>query len=203
MPARFFAAASLLILSVLGGCGTVSGGGTAPPAAPDAVSESIDKDGRFVTLIGPKIQHGEPFMGVPGTNIAALRSAIDRRSGEVMHQLYVEDSYTGPERNWDSAQDASGKSLRFIPIGKDEIDCSPQCSYAEEFAAALPEPELRAAQNGLPVFFRAKSGAQMAIVVPAPSVAKQLAAVDTARATMPTASAAAPSAPPPSPPPRL
>lgn len=185
-------AIGVALMLAVSGCGAVSGGAAVPPPAADAVRQTTDKDGRFVTFIGPKTQHAEPFMGIAGTNIATLRSALDGRNGEVTHQLYVEDSYTGPERNWNSAQDASGKSLRFIAIGKDEIDCSPACSYAEEFAASLPEAELRGAKQGLTVFFTAKSGAQMAIPVSAEAVAKQLAAVDAARATLPIAAAEKP-----------
>lgn len=178
-------AAAAAALAVLAGC-AVGGPGPMPTPAehPDtAITVTHERGGRFLTFVGPKVQHDPPFLGVPGTNISVLRSFLDTQTGEVSNQLYVEDSYTGPERNWDGARDAAGADLRFIPIGKDEITCSGgSCSYAEEFAAALPEPLLRANVNGLTVYFYAKSGAKKAVQISGPRVAEQLAALDSARA---------------------
>jgi hypothetical protein len=172
------AAAPLLSgLLLLAGC-------VAAPAAGvsgDVVTQAIAEGGKFVGVLGPKVQQGEPFLGVAGTNFHALRSWIDRRTGETVHQLYVEDSYAGRKRGWDTAQDGAGRPLRFIQISDKEISCAPGCSYAEEFAAALPEQELRASPQGLTVFFHAKSGADMAIPVSGDLIAKQLAGVDAAR----------------------
>jgi hypothetical protein len=168
-------------------------GCVAAPAAPqsgDAVTEAIAEGGKFVGVLGPKVPQGEPFLGVTDTNFHALRSWIDRRTGETVHQLYVEDSYLGRKRQWNAAQDMTGRVLRFIPISSKEISCAPGCSYAEEFAAALPEDELRANPQGITVFFGAKSGAQMAIPVSGELIAKQLAGVDAARRA--SAAAAAP-----------
>jgi hypothetical protein len=124
-----------------------------------------------------------------------LRSWIDTRSHETTHQLYVEDSYLGAERNWESARIQGGPTLRFIPISKHEITCDYGCSYAEEFAAALPEALLRASPRGLAVSFTARSGAEQTILVPGELIARQLAAVDATRASLPKAAAAAPSNP--------
>jgi len=109
-----------------------------------------------------------------------------------VHQLYVEDSYFGAERNWEAAADPAGQKLRFIAISKNQITCENGCSYAEEFAAGLPEALLRARPQGLPITFTAHSGARQTIIVPGDLIAKQLAAVDEARVTLPTASATPP-----------
>lgn len=165
-------------------CGLLLAGCVAPPAAPasgDAVTQAIAEGGKFVGVLGPKVPQGEPFLGVTDTNFHALRSWIDRRTGETVHQLYVEDSYIGPRRDWNAAQNAGGKPLRFIPISDKQVTCTPACSFAEEFAAALPEQTLRASPQGITVFFSAKSGAQMAIPVSGEVIAKQLAGVDAAR----------------------
>ena len=61
-----------------------------------------DSSHRFILFIGPKAQHTPPFLGVPETNFYCLRSFVDRRTGETAHQLYVSDSYTGPERGWNA-----------------------------------------------------------------------------------------------------
>jgi hypothetical protein len=197
-PIVFCAAAALM--AALSACAGLPNAPT-PDATlascqpPTAVARSTEQGGRFIALVGPRRQHAEPFLGVPGTNFYALRSMIDTRSGETSHQLFVADSYFGAERNFEAARDGRGQQLRFIPISKNEITCDNGCSYAEEFAAALPEPLLRASPQGLAVGFTAKSGAQATISVPGDLVGNQLAAVAEARAGLPTAAAAPPPGP--------
>jgi hypothetical protein len=192
-----------LLLMALAGCAALS---NAPPPSPQpatAVVQSVEQGGRFIALVGPRLQHAEPFLGVPGTNFFLLRSWIDTRDGKIAHQLYVEDSYFGAKRNWEAARDAQGQKLRFVPISMNEITCdNGTCSYAEEFAAALPEALLRASPQGLAVSFTARSGAQQTMIVPGDLIAKQLAAVAEARASLPAAAAAPPASPPPGNPPR-
>lgn len=195
--ARLLAAAALLPIA-LAACGTVA---SAPPAAPPpgGISRTVEQGGKFIAFVGPRRQHAAPFLGVPDTNFYTLRSWLDTRSGAQAHQLYVEDSYFGKERNWNAAQLVGGAKLRFIAISKNEITCSGGCSYAEEFAADLPEALMRSNPQGLAVRFTAQSGADMTIVVPGDLVVKQFAAVDAARAALPVAAAQAtpPAAPPP------
>jgi len=188
-------AAALLL--ALAGCAGLS---SAPPPSiqsATAVTRLTEPGGRFIPFVGPRRPHAEPFLGVPGTNFTALRSSIDTMTGESVHQLYVEDSYFGAERNWEAAADPAGQKLRFIAISKNQITCENGCSYAEEFAAGLPEALLRARPQGLPITFTARSGARQTIIVPGDLIAKQLAAIDEARASLPTASA---TPPPPTPP---
>src|SRR5712692_9662649 len=179
------ALAAALILA-LAGCAGLS---SAPPPSiqsATAVTRLTEPGGRFITFVGPRRPHAEPFLGVPGTNFTALRSSIDTKTGESLHQLYVEDSYFGAERNWEAARDPAGQSLRFIAISKNQITCDNGCSYAEEFAAGLPEALLRARPQGLPITFTARSGARQTIIVPGDLIAKQLAAIDLVRASLPT-----------------
>ncbi|HEY1797916.1 MAG TPA: hypothetical protein VGG57_17515 [Stellaceae bacterium] len=202
MPHQFRAFLAVLLLAGLSACvgtgvPTTSGTGALTPAAnPNtAITVGREQDGKFLSFVGPKTQHDPPFLGVPSTNYDVLRSWLDTRTGEVADQLYVEDSYAGAHRDWNAAQDASGQPLRFIPISNQEITCESGCSYAEEFAAALPEPLLRAGINGLMVTFIAKSGAHTVIQVPGSQVAAQLAAIDSAKrglAATPTPAAAPP-----------
>lgn len=155
---------------------------------------------RFVGLIGTKAQHAPPFLGVPETNFYCLRSLIDRQTGETRHQLYVSDSYSGDERRWDAARDDSGHPLRFIEISRERITCDGGCSYAEEFAADIPESELRANPRGLRIIFAARSGAEKTITITDSQITAQLAAVDArqnpvlapAGITLPTRPAASP-----------
>ena len=166
-----------------------------PNAAPNAVQVSQQQGGRFIVLAGPKRRHAEPYLGIASTNFDLLRSFIDTRNGGIAHQLYVQDSYGGPTRNWNAARLATGQSLRFLPITVSEVTCENGCSYAEEFAAALPEPLLRASPQGLAVVFTSRSGNEKTIVVPPDLIAQQLAAVAEARAARPAAVAAPTPAP--------
>jgi hypothetical protein len=187
-------AACALMLLALAGCGAMSGGPTGTVQPANTVTVSREQGGKFIALVGPRVQHDEPFLGVPSTNFFTLRSWIDTRTGEIDDQLYVEDSYFGAKRSWNAAS-TNGQVLRFVPISNNEISCEQNCSYAEEFAAAIPDPLLRASTQGLPVRFTAKSGADKIILVPAELIQKQVAAIDQARATLTTA-AARPAAPP-------
>jgi hypothetical protein len=201
----FFAA---LLVAGLAACAggtvptTTGTAGLTPAENPNtAITVNREEGGKFLAFIGPKIQHDPPFLGVPNTNYDLLRSWLDTRTGEVANQLYVEDSYSGPHRDWDAAQDASGQPLRFIPISNSEITCESGCSYAEEFAAALPDSLLRASTNGLQVTFVAKSGAHTVIQIPGSQIVAQLAAVDSARRGLAAAQPAAAPAPAAAPPP--
>ena len=63
----------------------------APPetSAPGGAPAAEDQSPRFIGVIGAKGQHAPPFLGVSETNYYRLRSFVDRRTGETLHQLYV------------------------------------------------------------------------------------------------------------------
>jgi hypothetical protein len=153
------------------------------PAKPSAAAVAPvreDIPSRFVGLIGTRAQHAPPFLGVPETNFYCLRSFVDRQTGETRHQIYVADSYSGPERHWDAARDGGGRALRFLEITRHQITCDGGCAYTEEFAADIPESELRANSRGLTVIFNAHSGAEKTITISGSQIAAQLAALDAA-----------------------
>ncbi len=78
-----------------------------------------DSSQRFIGVIGPKAQHAPPFLGsTRRPNFYCLRSFVDRRTGEMLHQLYVTDSYFGVRARWNAARDSAGHSLRFVAIGR-------------------------------------------------------------------------------------
>jgi hypothetical protein len=167
------------------------------PGQPTAVAVGPARENipsRFVGLIGTRAQHAPPFLGVPETNFYCLRSFLDRQTGETRDQLYVSDSYSGPERHWDAARDGGGRALRFLEITRHEITCDGGCSYTEEFAADIPESELRANPAGLKVTFSAHSGAEKTITISGNQITAQLAAVDAMH--NPALPAAAPPSPP-------
>jgi hypothetical protein len=137
--------------------------------------------GRFIALLGQKAQHAPPYLGTPGTNFYCLRSFVDRKTGQTADQLYVADSYDGAEHNWNAARDDAGRAQVFIPISHDEIACDGGCSYVEEFAANIPESELRASPRGLSMIFTDHAGDEKTIKVSAAQIAAQIAAVDAQR----------------------
>jgi len=161
-------------------------GAGAPP-----VEVSEDSSQRFIGFIGPKAQHAPRFLDIPETNFYCLRSFVDRRTGETAHQLYVSDSYFGAERDWNAARDSAGSPLQFVKISHDEISCDAGCSYVEEFAAILPESELRASPGGLAVTFISPSGDEKTIVISGDRIAAQLAAIDARRGPVEPAAARA------------
>jgi hypothetical protein len=182
---------ALAALIALAGCAAA---GAPSPAAenPNAAKVTPQQGGKFIVVAGPKRRHAEPYLGIASTNFDLLRSFIDTRTGAVAHQLYVQDSYGGATRHWNTARLATGQTLRFIPITTSEVTCENGCSYAEEFAAALPEPLLRSSRQGFAVVFASRLGNEKTVAIPADLIATQLAAVDGARAPRPAAPATPP-----------
>jgi hypothetical protein len=178
-------AATAAMVLVLAACAPLQPAAPGPAAAttsPAGVTTKTEQGGRYLVVIGPRQQHAEPFFGIADTNYYALRSLIDRTTGQTSQQLFVEDSYVGPERHWDAAHDGWGQTLRFTPISHNKLACeSGKCSYADEFAAAIPEPELRGSPRGMEVTFTDKAGDTKTIKVPGHLIAIQLAAFDAAR----------------------
>jgi hypothetical protein len=153
-----------------------------PPAAVHpVVLAREDLSPGFIGFIGPKTQHAPPFLGTPGTNFYCLRSFLDRRTGEAVHQLYVSDSYYGTERDWNAARDSTDRPLPFVPLTRDEITCDNGCSYVEEFAVTLSESVLRGSSADLQVTLLARSGNEKTVLVSRERIAAQLAAVDARR----------------------
>lgn len=193
--------AAAIITIVLGGCSLTPNEKLAPQPGADQVEMTKEQGGKFLAFVGPKLLHTQAFLGVEDTNYFCLRSWLDTRSGEVAHQVYVEDSYYGAPYRWDGAHDADNKKLRFIAISRNEISCDQGCSYADEFAAALPEDLLRAHRDsGLTVTFTAQTGKTLSVSVPSRFIAEELTAVDATRAALAAnAKAAQAAAPPPAP----
>ncbi len=181
MTAAFRGFAAALIGGTLAAC--------APIAPPDSTSAAKTAgaaavvvrehlSGRYVALIGPKAQHDEPYLDMPETNYFCLRSFIDRQTGATEHQLYVAASYDA-KRDWDAAHDGAGNTLKFVPISRYKIVCNgdDNCSYSEEFAAMVPETELRENPRGFSVDFTDRGGDTQTIAVTGDQISAQLAAL--------------------------
>jgi hypothetical protein len=137
-----------------------------------------DLSRRFIALIGPQVQIAPPYLGIPNTNIARLRSFFDRKTGDTAHQLYVIASYEG-NHDWSAAHDGAGQALQFIPISRLQIACErpDKCSYAEEFAAKFPASELSNNTGGFAITFTDRTGNAQTVPVSAAQVAAQLTAL--------------------------
>jgi hypothetical protein len=169
------------------------------PRAP-AVELIKEQGGRFIAFVGPRAQHTAPFLGVDDTNYFCLRSWLDNKTGETAHQLYVEDSYEGGPYLWDGVYDTDNTKLKFIPISRNQITCEQGCSFADEFAAELPEDYLRAHKSGFAVNFTSSNGRTLTVKVSPEMVTAEIAAVDTVKEVAAKATAAAaPQAAPPAP----
>lgn len=139
---------------------------------------------RYIELVGPERQHAPPFLGVPGTNFFVLRSWLDRRTGRAATQLYVSDSYRGPERMWNAAHGPDGTVLPFTAIDREQVDCRGGCAWTEDFAAGISARELAPARE-LAVTFSARSGANMTIAVTPRQLRLQRAAIAAVRSRYP------------------
>ncbi|HWD57559.1 MAG TPA: hypothetical protein VG308_04720 [Stellaceae bacterium] len=195
-------AAAAVAALTLGGCAIVHPEEKLPPQ-PQAPGIELTKQqgGRFIALTGPRRQHTEPFLGVSDTNYSVLRSWLDNKTGEVAHQLYVEDSYYGGPYHWNGVYDTANTQLKFIPISRNQITCDLGCAYADEFAAELPDTYLRAHKDsGIAVTFTSANGKTLAAVAPPEAVNAELNALDAVREVAKNA-AASPTVPPPAAPP--
>lgn len=193
MIKHFSAAAALALF--LGGCAVVHPEEKLPPQAQaPGVELTKEQGGRFIALVSPKEQHTERFLGVDETNFFCLRSWLDNKTGETAHQLYVEDSYQGGPYLWNGVYDTADAKLKLIPISRNQITCELGCSFADEFAAELPDAYLRGHKGGFGVTFTSANGKTLAVKVPAEMVEAELNAVDAVRDVAAKASAAPPQA---------
>ena len=177
----------VLFGAALTACAPLAPPGAGSGSGAPGVVVSQRHTGRFIELIGPRAQHAPPYLGTPDTNFYCLRSFVDRKTGDTADQLYVSDSYDGAERNWDAAQDAAGRALRFIPISSDEIACAGGCSYTEEFAADIPQRNLEASRQGFAVTFSDRAGDRKTIGVSGDQILAQLTAVAAQHKALPAA----------------
>lgn len=190
-------AAGAALALIVGGCTVLHSDEklAAQPQAP-AVELTKQQGGRFIAFVGPKEQHTAPFLDVDGTNFFCLRSWLDNKTGETAHQLYVEDSYEGGPYLWDGVYDTDNAKLKFIPISRNQISCESGCSFADEFAAELPENYLGAHKAGFAVNFTSSNGKTLTVKVSPEMVAAEIAAVDTVKEVAAKAAANPPPAAP-------
>jgi hypothetical protein len=104
-----------------------------------------------------------------------LRTWIDKETRNVTHQLYVEISYSGSWRFYQSANNEQAISLPFIPINRSVGSCFAGCSFTEIVGVELSDELLREkALTGFQVKLFAKSGDSLVIDVTRAQIQSQL-----------------------------
>jgi hypothetical protein len=183
MTRRSSAAVALALLGVeVAGCAPVAAPSPSPQISELSGNSGVvvreDLSQRFIALVGPEVRIEPPFFGTPNTNVARLRSFLDRRTGETANQLYVTASYNG-NHDWNAAHDSSGRTLQFFPMSRFEIACEgkDKCFYAEEFAAKFPESELSQNRGGFSITFTDEAGNAQTVPVSAAQIGAQLTAL--------------------------
>jgi|GEM_PF-2518990 len=151
------------------------------PLEKQTVTVQDDQFSHDATIVGTKLFEN-PFGGI--FKEWFLRSFVDKKTGAVTHQLYVNTHYLGEWHFYDSAADDTATSLRFIPIGREVGDCHGLCDFDETFGLMLDDDVLRnRASTGFKVKVSAKDGSAFILTIPPGQIQPQLAAVDGYRAS--------------------
>lgn len=153
---------------------------TQPPPQPQAVEFQDDQFSQEATFVGIEQTDNQTRGTVTDWFI---RSFVDKRSGEVSHQLYVHVSYLGERRRYERATDDRATTLPLSPIERLRGSCSHgDCDYDEDFALGLRDPILRErAGTGFQVKVVAHSGDSIILTIAPGQIVPQLASVDAYR----------------------
>jgi len=141
------------------------------PPAVQMHEEKADPSIRFIGFAQP---HGQARLSY------FLRSWLDKMTGIVEHQLYVEDAFNEDWQYWRTATGEDGDNLRVVYITKNVASCAEGC----KFGAQLPDAALRTHPRGYSLTFHGRDGREETITVTARQIATQLAAVDEKRAAL-------------------
>jgi hypothetical protein len=167
--------ALLLAALTLSGCAAMGLGPTPLRLTPQIESSEFETSTK-ITGVEARLSENDPW------SRQFLRSWIDKKTGEVTHQLYVFQSYAGDWRFWQGANGEDAQSLPFTEISRDVGSCAHGCTLYESFGVSLPDTLLRAHAAGYRVKAYAKSGLTMVVFVSPEQIASQLQAVASAKA---------------------
>ena len=93
-----------------------------------------------------------------------LRAFKSDKSGELIFQVFMHDSYSGQWRFYDSAYDSNGNKLDFKSIRRNVVHCGSigGCSYSEDMSVLVTEEYLQAnAESGIRFKITGKSGEEI------------------------------------------
>jgi len=131
-----------------------------------------------------KFEDAATFIGIqehPDRNTEyLLRSWVDKKSGQVTHQVYVANFYHGDWIFWSRANSEDAQPLQFVPIKQEVVTCDEfsRCSHSEHFAALIPDTVLRTHQDGFSVKFYGKTGKEMILRLTPQQIRQQLKVIE-------------------------
>lgn len=139
-----------------------------------------DKFSASATFNGPK-KAVNPFGGT--ARMWNIRAWIDKKTGAVTEQLYVDTSYLGYWRFWETAADDQAEPLEVVAIDRTVLDCTGGCLYSETVGVTLPIDYVRKhAATGFQIKINAKSGDYLILDVGADQIQPVLNAMDVYKA---------------------
>jgi len=152
---------------------------TALMAETPVVEVDTDQFERGITLLGPE-QVVDPYGETPCS--WRLRSWVDKNSHAVADQLYVEITYAGHVRRYETAMDDNADDLSVTGISRTSTgSCRSArgCVHTEIIGVALNDATLRARQaGGYRIKVKAKSGDSLILPISPTQIGLQIAAID-------------------------
>lgn len=157
------------ILLALAGC--------ASSQAPTRISGvQDDQFGKNITISGAML-YVNPLGGTSRSWL--IRSWVDKSTHEVSHQLYVDISYVGDWKYFQTAADDTARTLNVSRIDSHVGNCSGGCSLSETVGIELDDATLRAkSKQGYAIKLSAHSGDALVLTVSPEQINLQLAEVD-------------------------
>jgi hypothetical protein len=144
-----------------------------PPASVKIEDSQFDEAATFIGI------NTEISYAIDRDTLYLLRSWVNKKSGQVTHQLYITNFYYGDWIFWSRASSEDAQPLEFIAMQSKVIDCAySRCSYSETFGALIPDAVLRIHQHGISVKFYAKTGKEMVIRLTSQQIQLQLKAIE-------------------------
>ncbi len=136
-----------------------------------------DKFSSFITVNGSSVDAKHKFFDLEKENWS-IRSVVNKKSGAVAHQLYVNFTYFGSWSWFDYASDEDAKELVVTRIASDVFTCEAGCMLRETVGIALDESVLRLKmQSGYEIKVSAKNGQSHIIKVTSEQIRAQLLAL--------------------------
>ena len=153
----------------------------------NAVSIEDDRFSKTIVFKGESKRHLQGS-GPSDSNVLFIRSWLEKETGRVTHQLYVNHTYHSDGwKFWSRASDENANDLRFVSIDRDVkvfIGC---CLYSEDFGISIAESILdKSKSTGLLIKIYAKSGDQKILNISAEQIASQLFAIEQKKISLST-----------------
>jgi len=174
-PCDWWLLAGLISFAVVGCAGHYSG--------PDvtAQSDEFSKDIKIKGVSRSEVPNLVDFATGGITRSWFIRSWVNKDTGAVRHQLYVDLGYHYAWKFFQSATDDTATALNFVSIDRSVIDCHSSCSYTETVGVDLNDATLRSRLSKgteYRVKLSAKSGDSVVLPISVDMLAHQFAEVD-------------------------